>query len=282
MITAAFLALLLVAPQQNIDTTFAAGSATRISVETFHGRATIRAWDRADVRIRGTADGQTTLDVGRSGGTVNVEAEARWGPPGPVTLEINVPRRFSVDVEGVGLPVTVEGVQGEVEIENVEGAIVVRNVTGNVTAGSASAAIRLENVRGDVDVTSVNQGIVLQGVRGNISAQAVNGSITVRDSDSNRSDVSTVNGYVDYQGALRDGGRYSLSTHNGRITLAVPEGVNARMDVSAHQGKVEAGFPVPVGSIRDRSASITLGSGSARVDLETYNGTIYLVRPGSR
>jgi hypothetical protein len=41
-------------------------------------------------------------------------------------------------------------------------------------------------------------------------------------------------------------------------------------------------FPVRVTGSGDREFSLTLGNGSARIELESHNGTIHLVRPRGR
>jgi DUF4097 and DUF4098 domain-containing protein YvlB len=95
-------------------------------------------------------------------------------------------------------------------------------------------------------------------------------------------DASTVNGDIFYAGPIRSGGRYSLSTHNGDITLTVAEGTSANVAVSTFNGEFESEFPVPLsGTRKGKGFNFTLGSGSAQVTLESFQGTIELVRPGS-
>jgi DUF4097 and DUF4098 domain-containing protein YvlB len=84
-----------------------------------------------------------------------------------------------------------------------------------------------------------------------------------------------------YDGPIRNGGRYTLSTHNGDITLAATEKTSATVMVSTFSGDFESDFPVPLRETRKgRRFSFTLGGGSAQVSLESFQGTIRLVRPG--
>jgi hypothetical protein len=51
--------------------------------------------------------------------------------------------------------------------------------------------------------------------------------------------------------------------------------------VSTFSGDFESDFPVPLRETRKgRRFSFSLGSGSAQVSLESFQGTIRLVRPG--
>ncbi len=52
-----------------------------------------------------------------------------------------------------------------------------------------------------------------------------------------------MNGDVEYDGPVRNGGRYSLSSHNGDLTLVVAEGTNASVAVSTFNGEFESDFP---------------------------------------
>src|SRR6185295_4792884 len=127
---------------------------------------------------------------------------------------------------------------------------------------------------------SVNEDLEVRNSSGEIVAQTVNGEITLRINDAASVDASTVNGDISYAGPIRNGGRYAFSTHNGDVTLTVAEGTNASVAVSTFSGEFESEFPVPLqGTRAGKGFNFTLGSGSAQVTLESFQGTIQLVRP---
>lgn len=267
--------------QQPTDTTFAVPARGRLSVEAMNGSISVTTWDRNAIRVRTRSGSRGDIEISRRGSSVDIEAEG-WRGPQNVALDIVVPPAWSVQAEGVNLRVTVAGVQAGVNIENVEGAVSVSNVTGSVAVESVSGDITVSAVRGTVQVNTTNKAVRLDDIRGSIEAETVNGSIIMRRIDSPRVEASTVQGIVEYQGTLREGGRYYLGTHNGRITMSVPEQANARIAVSTFNGKVETSFPVQITRVDDGEYALTLGSGSARVQLESYNGSVYLIRPGNR
>ncbi len=54
------------------------------------------------------------------------------------------------------------------------------------------------------------------------------------------------------------------------------------MAVSTFNGEFESEFPVPLsGTRKGKGFNFTLGSGSAQVTLESFQGPIQLLRPGS-
>lgn len=269
--------------QQQTDTTFAMRAGGLLDIDAMGGSATIRSWDRESVRIRASHERAIQVEIRQSGRGVRVEAERRdGGPASTVRYEITVPRRSHIRIDGVNMSADVQDVHGNVDIENVEGAINVRNVTGNVVIESVAGGLVIEDIAGNVNATTVNQSIRINRVRGAIMAETVNGSIVMTAADADRVRASTVNGIIEYDGVVRDGGRYFLGTHNGRLTMTIPEAANASLRISSGSGRVEAAFPVSLTSTRSNRFAATVGTGSADVQLQSFNGVIRLVRPGRR
>ena len=50
---------------------------------------------------------------------------------------------------------------------------------------------------------------------------------------------------------------------------------------TSFQGDFESAFPVTITERHGKRFEFTLGNGSARVELESFSGTIRLVRPGT-
>lgn len=270
------------ADTQQADTTFAVRAGGTLEIETHAGSVTVGVWDRDAIRVETARSDRSRPRVRVDGTRVRIDTESIR--PGLATADytITVPRNFGVQVDGLNVVVTVEGTTGDVEVDNVEGSITVRGVTGAIDVESVSGGVLVQDVRGRVDVTTINQNIRLVDVRGAIAAETVNGGITIRGADAARVHASTVNGFVDYDGAVRDGGNYYLGAHNGRITMSLAERTNASVRITTNSGRVDAAFPVQITTLRDRRTQFTLGNGSATVELESFNGTVHLVRPAGR
>jgi hypothetical protein len=273
---------LALASVQQMDTTVAVTRGQRLDVNAFGGQVTVHAWNRNAIRVEATTSGRDRVDVASSATAVSVRTQGRHGPPSEIELRISAPSwvglslsgvNTSMKVVGVRAPITVETVEGEVDVTGGEGLISLRSVQGSVT---------LRGARGRINLNSVNEDVHVSGSSGDVMAQTVNGEIDLRLTDAPSVDASTVNGDIHYSGPIRNGGRYSLSTHNGDISLTVAEGTNASVAVSTFSGEFESEFPVPLrGTRQGKGFNFTLGSGSAQVTLESFQGTIELVRPGS-
>ena len=93
-------------------------------------------------------------------------------------------------------------------------------------------------------------------------------------------DVS-VQGNLDYEGEIRSGGHYGFSTHNGNIRVAVPAKVSADVSVATFNGNFESSFPVQLTRTgHGKRFRFVLGSGSAELELESFQGAIRLRRVG--
>ena len=126
------------------------------------------------------------------------------------------------------------------------------------------------------------------------SAHTVNGSI--ESSVGGEVDVQTVNGNIDVLGAgrleaktvsgslhARMAGpldRASLESVNGAITVEFAEGSSAEVAASTINGAIESDYPAERHGKRvvGDHATVTVGSGDARVDASTVNGPIRLRR----
>jgi hypothetical protein len=267
---------------QQTDTTFAVRAGGRLVVDAHDGAASVGVWDRQQIRVQATHEPRGGVSIRQTASAVRVEAEGYRGPARGVRLHITVPREFGVAIDGVNVAATIDGVQGNVAVDNVEGDIAIRNVTGSVSIESVSGSVIVENVRGNVSASSTNQGFRMTGVRGNIEAETTNGSIVMRSIEASFVEANTINGIVEYDGTVRDEGRYYLGAFNGQITMSIPERANASITVRTANGRIVSAFPVPLQSTRENRISFNVGTGSARVELESHNGSIHLVRPRGR
>lgn len=270
-------------PVQQIDSTVPVERGQRLEVNAFAGDIAVTTWNRNAVRVEGESTGRTRLEITRSGSTLDVRSEGRRGPAGMVDLKLTVPAWLPLDLSGVHTDVTVTGIKAPVTVETVQGAITVQGGEGLVSLQSVEGQVSLHGAKGRIEVHSVNEDIEIGTSSGDITAETVNGEITLTQVDASGLAASTVNGDIDYDGPIRSGGRYDLSSHNGDLTLTVAEGTSAAVSVSTFNGEFASEFPVTLTEARKgKRFSFTLGSGSAQVSLESFQGTIQLVRPGSR
>lgn len=252
---------------------------TRLTVNNFAGEVVIRTWDKDAVHIVAHHQARSRVVVSSGAGSLAISA---GGGPGSIDYDITAPAWMPVKVTGQYDFVTVDGAQNEVFAETVRGDIVIKGGSAFVTAKTVDGEITVEGARGKINVSSVNQGIKIAGSSGDITAESINGEITMTRMDAKSIVASTVNGDITYEGAVAAGGRYELTSHNGNITFAVPESSNATFTVRTYNGELTTSLPLkggdPKEAHRGKRITLTLGTGSADVELESFGGTIRLRR----
>jgi DUF4097 and DUF4098 domain-containing protein YvlB len=265
------------------DQTVQVSKGTKLDVNNFAGDVMIKVWDKDAVRVEATHSDRETVDIKQADQIVSIRSRsARGGPPRSLDYNITVPSWMGISVSGTYAFVTMEGVGGDVNVETTRGDINVRGGSGFVSLKSVQGEVTLEKAKGRIEVRAVNEGVRLADINGDLSAESTNGSIILDRIDSGNVDLYTVNGNISYDGPIRDKGLYRLTTHNGLIAMAIPEKVNAALMVRTYNGGFRSTFQMMGDSIerRPKRFTVTLGNGSAHVELESFGGTISLRRPG--
>jgi DUF4097 and DUF4098 domain-containing protein YvlB len=255
---------------QATDTTFAVDRDARLSIDSRSGSVEVRAWDRSEIRVRSEEAAGDAIEIDGSGSLIRLRPGRFWEDDDAVEISVG---------EG---DVRVSGTRGTIEAETREGSVWIQEAVGAVTVLTLEGNIQVEDVIGAVEVENGEGNVYLSQVSGAIAVEGIEGEIQLRDIDSEAVDVSTVEGNVWYDGAIRSNGRYSLVTHEGDVTLTVPEGAGMTVSVATFEGSLHPSFPItPRGGV-DRLTEFTVGDGSARVELESFDGNIFLIRPGER
>ena len=172
------------------------------------------------------------------------------------------------------------GARGEVRVSTIEGDITVQGGSGFVALQSVDGDLLLSEASGQVSLSTVDGTITVRGVRGDLTANAVDGEILMEGIAARRVDASTVDGGIEFEGTLESGGRYRLTSHDGDVTVIAPV-INAEVSVSTFSGEFESDFPVTITGAGSRTRlNFTLGNGGARLELESFDGTVSLRRGG--
>lgn len=140
-------------------------------------------------------------------------------------------------------------------------------VTYEITVPAATNLDSVETVNGNVEVS---------GVSGDVDAESVNGDLDLSDLASNGG-FSTVNGSIEASFIRLEGQqKVKAETVNGRVTIRVPKDADVDISADTLNGSINArdfGLETDKGFVgSDLNGSI--GSGSARLNVDTVNGSI--------
>lgn len=267
---------------QQTDTTFAVPAGASLTVNNFGGAIIVHGWNQNSVKVHAEHSRRGRVEVSLVGSTVTVKAGSRQGAPSVVDMEITVPAATPLNLSGNYAEITVDGVTGPIRAETVEGEVDVKGGRGNITLSSIQGSVTLADASGRIELTSVNEDIDVDNVTGEIRIEATNGEVTMTRMRSSSVEAATINGDVVYDGTINDGGSYSFTSHNGDITVTVPERANVTITAATANGDIDSSFPLPLTTCASgkRRCTFKLGTGSARLEVESFQGDIELRRPG--
>jgi len=146
----------------------------------------------------------------------------------------------------------------------------------NSTSGQVRYKIIVPDSTELDSVETVNGDVTVSGVFGNVTAESVNGDLDISDlvGDVN---LSTVNGSVNAAFAQCEGEQsIKTETVNGRVTISLPESSDVQITADTLNGGINGrdfGLVTDKGFVgSDLNGKI--GSGSARLNIDTVNGSI--------
>lgn len=262
------------------DTTFAIAAGARVEIENYAGTVVVRTWNRAEVRVVASRSEPGRVKIRNAGAMVRIESDSPLGPGRIVDYEVTIPASAPIRISGPFTDVTVEGAGADVAVETVKGDVRVRGGNGQISLRSVEGAVSLDQARGRISLAAVNDGIRATQLDGEITAETINGNIRLEAIRSANVSASTINGTLSYSGTIRDQGRYAFTTHNGDLVLVVPDGTNAAVSIATFNGRIESALQVTLTEVRrGQRFQFTIGNGSARIELESFNGTVHLKRP---
>jgi len=276
MLLAFTVALTLTAGLQQADTTVSVRPGSRLELNNFDGTVTVTGWSRNAVRVE-TTDSDDGADVEVFGSSVRISARGRHGPPS-ANFRLTVPADIDLNIGGHSGDVSITGVNGEISVETVEGNVTVKGGGGYVSLHSVEGDLVLEGARAEAELNTVDGSVRVASHTGELRIQTVDGDVQLMRIVSPSVDANTVDGKIDFDGVVQSKGRYRLSSHDGDVTFTSP-GLDATVTVSTFDGDFESDYEVRVtGTRRNQKMSFTLGAGSARIELESFDGTIKLLK----
>ena len=271
--------LSLLAALAGTDTTVSVSAGSKLELRNHEGPVTVTVWNRQAVRVRAEHDDESRISVDVAGNMVRVSGRGRYGPE-PVAFELTVPADMALQIFSQEGDVRITGSRAAVEIQSVEGAITLEGGRGSVRLHSVAGDLVIRGASGRLSFTTVDGEIRASDLEGDIQATTVDGAIELSGVRSGGVEASTVDGDISMTGEVRAEGRYHLSSHDGDVTLTAPA-IDATVAISTFEGDFTSDFPVTVNAT-GRKMTFTLGKGSARIELESFDGEVALRRGAGR
>lgn len=237
----------------------------------------------SSVKFRVEHDAKSVRVYARAGGIMS------WlfGGPG-VTVNVWVPREYSLDLRSSSGPIRVEDVSGEIRARTTEGRIEVRGTHGPLELRTGSGAIEVAETQGDVEVKSTAGSVTVAWVSGDVQVRTGEGDIAMRHV-AGRGELRTGAGEIeirDARGAMQAkteaGAIYAsfaaapegrLETRRGPVVVAFPARFGVQLDARSSNGAVE------IDERRGGSEFVgPVNGGGSPLEIYTARGTIRVGR----
>jgi DUF4097 and DUF4098 domain-containing protein YvlB len=264
----------------------------RIDISNVRGSVTVSAWDQPKVEISGTlGTGSKGLSVNGSGSQLSIKVEPpanqgwfSWGSSSRMEdsiLDIKVPREAELKIDVVSAQVAVSGTSGR--------ALDVNSVSGKIRIDSTAKELEIGSISGGVELTGRSERAHVGTVSGDINARSaisrlkfdtVSGSINIETGEYREFSTSSVSGDISLRGKPSADARLDSETMSGDVRIQLPADVSARIGAATFSGRIRSDF----GTVKEpehgpgRSLETTVGSGSARIKIDTFSGDIDIRR----
>jgi hypothetical protein len=258
-----------------------AGSGKDVTIEIVR---TSRGRTEADAKL---GLEQVTAEVDHRGerATINARYPDRRGRQNfsvTVGYTVTAPAGTHITVGGYSTDTTVKGIKGDISIEVISGDITISGASRVSAAKTYSGKIWIGDIDGDGNVSAgtISGTVTVERVKGRqVSIDSMSGGIIARDVNVENAVLKTMNGGIEYGGAISKTGRYELQTHNGPIRLVVSgSGFDLRAQTFAGEIKPAADVELKSVSMTRTSLRGTAGGGGATIVATTFSGSISISR----
>ncbi len=289
---------------ETITRTFTLGPGGSFDIFSMAGQVVVTGGPGQDVvltavkRVRGRpADAEaqlasTMIDAKELAGRLEVRTVSKrtknmhtW-----VDYSVVVPYATSVSARVLSGDVRIEKVKGDVQVESANGTIEAIGTPRLVRVKTLSGDILLTDAasNGALSASTMSGQIVMKGVKArSLELATISGDVTLADTSCDRAQVRTVNGALDFGGALVKGGRYEFTSHSGDVRLKLGGSAGFELAAQTFSGDVRSdlalvldpGDPnLPPGVPQRRDVRGMFGDGGALVLVKTFSGSVVVAR----
>ena len=252
-------------------------------------------------RVRGRADdaeaqlAATIIDARELGGRLEVRTITKR------TKDAHTWVDYSVQVP-YATAVSARVMAGDVKVFKVRGDVQIESTTGTIEAIETPRLLRVKTLSGDIlltDAASVGA-LAASTVSGQMTVKSVkarsldlatiSGDMRLTDTSCDRAQLRTVNGALEFLGALAKGGRYEFTSHSGDVLLKLKGQAGFELTARTFSGDVRSDLPLvmdpedrnlPPGVPQRRDVRGTFGAGGALVLVKTFSGSVVVGRADS-
>jgi DUF4097 and DUF4098 domain-containing protein YvlB len=181
--------------------------------------------------------------------------------------------RGPVNVQAASGAIRVEKIERDAQLKTASGSISANDVGDDVRISTASGNVSVSNTKGDVRINALAGTIQVERPGGRVEADTASGAVEIQGA-SNDVKAHAASGRVSVQGNPGANSYWELKTVSGSVLLKVPAAANFHLSAQAVSGEIRTDIPIMIEEQGKRILRARMGSGGARVDVQTVSGEI--------
>jgi hypothetical protein len=192
-----------------------------------------------------------------------------------------------VTLRGIGGGARVSLTSGDMEASDIGGDMSVGATSGNVTVDNVRGRLEIDGTSGDFDVSRVDRDVEVELTSGDFTLDGCSGSVVFR-AASGDARMTEIDGSVDASSSSGDitvlispvGERvFEFSSSSGDIDISYlpAKDYGFHLDVSTSSGSIEGDMPIKVNRVDRRRLQGVVGTGTARIKVETASGDVSII-----
>lgn len=164
-------------------------------------------------------------------------------------------------------------IKGQLSLRGTSSDVGLKDMEGELEIECTSGSVLVEDLKGSLESSQTSGDLEVRGLNGNLSASNTSGDIWLEQSQGSLN-LNTTSGDIEARIQILPGKYYHFETISGDINLFVPKEVQADLEIETTSGEISLNIPMVLKEVSRQAISGTLGSGGAKMEINTVSGDI--------
>jgi DUF4097 and DUF4098 domain-containing protein YvlB len=169
--------------------------------------------------------------------------------------------------------IQVRDLKGKISLEGTSSDMQIKNLEGDLNIDCTSGTVNIEEFNGTLKSSQTSGNLEGRGLKGDISITTTSGDVSVEQTDGGL-DLSSTSGNLEAKTQIIPSKNYYLTTTSGEIYLSISKGAQSDLKIETTSGEISMNVPMVLKTASRSSLSGKLGSGGAKIEIETVSGDI--------
>jgi DUF4097 and DUF4098 domain-containing protein YvlB len=148
-----------------------------------------------------------------------------------------------------------------------------KNLEGDLNIGCTSGTVDIEEFKGVLKSSQTSGDLEGRGLIGDVSVNTTSGNVSIEQTDGSL-DLSSTSGDLEAKTQIVPSKNYYLKTTSGEVYLSISKGAQSDLKIETTSGEISMNVPMVLKTASRSSLSGKLGSGGAKIEIETVSGDI--------